>query len=191
VPASFQAGPIDGLVIAVPRKFGDDRGYFEETYKGSEYAANGIPGPFLQDNHSRSVRGVLRGLHFQRAPHAQGKLVRVLSGSVWDVAVDLRNESPSFTRWFGMELSEENGKMLFIPPGFAHGFVTLSGTADFMYKCTAEYAPSADGGIRWNDPDIAITWPINDILVSSKDEVLPFLRDLPRDSLHNMAGGLS
>jgi len=149
-----------------------------ETYKESEFAAAGIREHFVQDNHSRSKRGVLRGLHFQKPPHEQGKLVRVLAGRAWDVAVDLRPESKTYKKWFGIELSSENKKMLYIPAGFAHGFVTLSDEAELVYKCTAEYDKASDGGVRWEDPELAIEWPIRDVIVSTKDAALPYLRKL-------------
>jgi len=166
-----------GLVIVQPRVFPDGRGSFFETYKQSEYVANGISEAFDQDNQSVSTKGVLRGLHFQRSPHTQGKLVRVIAGAVWDVAVDLRAGSSTYGSWFGLELSAENRTELYIPPGFAHGFVTLSETAEFVYKCTAEYNKASEGGVRWDDPTIGIDWPLAglEVSVSEKDAVLPFL----------------
>ena len=183
MPCSFTPAPIEGLVVVQPRVFPDDRGWFMETYKASEFKANGITEDFVQDNQSRSSKNVLRGLHFQRAPHAQGKLVRCLAGTIWDVAVDLRKGSSSFGQYFGIELSAENKTMLYIPVGFAHGFVTLSDVAEITYKCTAEYSPQADGGVRYNDPQIAVKWPIdiNDASVSEKDAQLPTLADLGGD----------
>jgi len=150
-----------------------------ETYKESDFTAAGIPGPFVQDNHSRSSRGTLRGLHFQKAPYAQGKLVRVTRGAVWDVAVDLRPGSVTFGKWFGIELSETNKILLWIPPGFAHGFVALEDNTELQYKCTAEYHAPSDGGIRWDDPDIGIPWPDLGIpyILSEKDKKLPLLRE--------------
>jgi dTDP-4-dehydrorhamnose 3,5-epimerase len=177
VPFKFTETPIPGLLVVEPRVFPDGRGFFLETYKDSEFRAAGIPGPFLQDNQSGSVRGVLRGLHYQDPPHAQGKLVRVIRGAVWDVAADLRKDSPTYSKWFGLELSEENRLMLYVPPGFAHGYLTLSDTAEFQYKCTAEYNKAAEGGLRWDDPDLRIDWPSRDVQVSEKDAVLPYLRD--------------
>ncbi|KGE71119.1 dTDP-4-dehydrorhamnose 3,5-epimerase [Spirochaeta lutea] len=181
MPCTFTPGPIPGLVIIQPRVFADDRGWFMESYKKSEFIDHGISEDFVQDNHSRSIRGVLRGLHFQRSPHAQGKLVRCLDGRVWDVAVDLRRGSPTFGRYHGIELSPENSTMFYIPPGFAHGFITLSEHAEFVYKCTEEYAPESDGGVRWDDPDLALPWPLDQPLVSPKDSQLPFLADLGKD----------
>jgi len=177
MPASFAPGPLAGLVIIQPRVFPDGRGSFFETYKQSEYAANGVADEFVQDNHSVSTRGVLRGLHFQNSPHAQGKLVRVVQGAVWDVAVDLRPESPTYGQWFGLELSADNRTQLYIPVGFGHGFVTLSETAEFVYKCTAEYNKAREGGVRWDDPTLGIAWPLAglEVSVSDKDAALPFL----------------
>ena len=179
MPFSFTVTPLKGVVVIQPRKFGDDRGFFMETYKKSDFIAHGITEEFCQDNHSLSSKGVLRGLHFQSAPHAQGKLVRVVKGAVWDVAVDLLPGSPTFGQYFGIELTEENATMLYIPPGFGHGFLTLTDNTHFLYKCTEEYAPSADGGVKWDDHDLKIPWPLDETpLVSDKDAVLPFLKDL-------------
>jgi len=177
MPFTFTKAPIEGLVIIEPRAFPDERGYFMESYKQSDFEKAGILGPFVQDNHSRSRRGVLRGLHFQRPPHAQGKLVRVSRGRAWDVAVDLREGSPTFGKYFALELSESNRLMFWIPAGFAHGFLALEDDTELQYKCTAEYNAASDGGLRWNDPDIAIAWPDIGIppLVSAKDAALPLL----------------
>jgi dTDP-4-dehydrorhamnose 3,5-epimerase len=149
-----------------------------ETYKASEFKANGIDVDFVQDNHSCSKRSVLRGLHFQRPPFEQAKLVRVLIGTVWDVAVDLRQNSTLYGKWHGVTLSEENHLMLYIPPGFAHGFITLSEQAHLLYKCTAEYDRASEGGIRWNDPDIGIDWPMSEVIISDRDAALPRLKDI-------------
>ncbi len=174
MPFVFEQTPIQGLLVIEPRRFPDDRGFFMETYKYSDFASHGISDHFTQDNHSLSSKGVLRGLHFQTGEHAQGKLVRVISGRVWDVAVDIRHDSPTFLKWFGVELTADNGKLFYLPPGFAHGFVTLEDNTQFLYKCTAEYNKASEGGIRWNDPRINIQWPLKDgILVSEKDAVLP------------------
>ncbi|WP_319475427.1 dTDP-4-dehydrorhamnose 3,5-epimerase [Marispirochaeta aestuarii] len=178
MPFSFFSGELPGLVIIEPRVFPDDRGFFLETFKESDFTPAGISGPFVQDNHSRSSRGVLRGLHFQKEPHAQGKLVRVSRGVAWDVAVDLRNSSPAYGKWTALELSEDNQRMVYIPPGFAHGFLALEDDTELQYKCTAEYNGDADAGIRWDDPDIAIDWPFTDVIVSEKDMSLPYLKDL-------------
>jgi dTDP-4-dehydrorhamnose 3,5-epimerase len=147
------------VVRVVPRRFDDDRGWFSEVYKDSDFAAAGIPGPFLQDNHSVSAIGTVRGLHYQLPPHAQGKLVRVVRGRVWDVAVDIRRSSSTRGRWVAAELSAEMGEMLWVPPGFAHGFVALEDDTHLTYKCTAEYHKESERAIRWDDPDLAIAWP--------------------------------
>ena len=180
MPFEFQPLPIAGPILVKPQVFGDDRGFFLETYKQSAFEAAGIPGPFVQDNQSRSARGVLRGIHYQVPPHAQGKLVWVTEGAVWDVCADLRRSSPTFGQWSGVHLRAEEHTMLYLPPGFGHGFVVLSDTADFLYKCTAEYSPAAERGVRWDDPDLAIDWPLEglDVTVSTKDAALPLLADV-------------
>jgi dTDP-4-dehydrorhamnose 3,5-epimerase len=168
------------VLIIEPKVFGDARGFFCETWVEARFnEAVGQPVRFVQDNHSRSGRGVLRGLHYQLHPHAQGKLVRVVTGRVFDVAVDMRRSSPNFGRWEGVELSEENQRQLWIPPGFAHGFLVLSETADFLYKTTDTYAPQAEGSVRWDDPAIGIEWPLGDIvpLLADKDAKAPLLAD--------------
>ncbi len=175
MPFTFEPCEIEGLLVVRPRVFPDGRGFFLESYKQSEFGKAGIKAAFVQDNHSLSSRGVLRGLHYQLPPFAQGKLVRVLEGRVWDVAVDIRRGSPTFGRWFGMELSAEEHTLVYIPPGFAHGFVTLSERAQFFYKCTAEYSREHEAGIRWNDPSLAIRWPLGDVSVSERDQGLPLL----------------
>jgi dTDP-4-dehydrorhamnose 3,5-epimerase len=167
---------LPGVLLLEPRVFGDDRGFFMETYHAKRYADAGIPGPFVQDNLSRSTKGTLRGLHFQE-PRAQGKLVQVLAGTVWDVAVDVRKGSPTFGRWVGIELSGENKRQLWVPPGFAHGFCVVSESADFHYKCTELYAPETERAIAWNDPDLAIAWPLTEPLLSPKDARAPRLKD--------------
>jgi dTDP-4-dehydrorhamnose 3,5-epimerase len=167
---------IPGVIVFEPRVFGDARGFFLETFHAARYAEAGLSLPFVQDNWSRSARGILRGLHFQE-PNPQGKLVSVVSGAVWDVAVDIRRGSPTFGRHVGVELSADNKRQLWVPPGFAHGFCVLSDVADFVYKCTALYAPEHDRGIRWNDPDLAIPWPLEAPLLSAKDASAPLLRD--------------
>jgi dTDP-4-dehydrorhamnose 3,5-epimerase len=156
-------------VIIQPKVFGDERGFFLETFQSKKYAdLAGIRLPFVQDNHSRSSKGVLRGLHFQKTK-PQGKLVRVVSGAVYDVAVDIRQSSPTFGQWEGVILSEENKTQFWVPPGFAHGFAVLSDTADFEYKCTDYYDPSDEGAILWNDPGLNISWPIDNPTLSDKD----------------------
>lgn len=152
---------LEGVVIIEPKVFGDERGFFLETFQADRYREQaGIDLPFVQDNHSRSARGVLRGLHFQKTK-PQGKLVRVVRGEVFDVAVDIRKGSPTFGQWEGVILSEENKRQFWVPPGFAHGFVVLSDVADFEYKCTDYYDPSDEGSLAWNDPDVGITWPLD------------------------------
>ena len=153
--------PINDLYIIEPTVFGDNRGFFMESYSKKDFAEIGLNMDFVQDNHSKSKKGVLRGLHFQTR-FTQGKLVRVTRGSVWDVAVDLREESSTFGKWFGLLLSEENKKMFYVPEGFAHGFVTLEDDTEFQYKCTDYYNPSVEQSIRWNDPDLNIQWPLVD-----------------------------
>jgi len=168
------------VLILQPEVYGDDRGFFMESYsRRAFHEATGYEVDFVQDNHSRSALGVLRGLHYQVPPHAQGKLVRVASGCVFDVAVDIRRGSPRFGKWAGVELSAKDKRQLWIPPGFAHGFLVLSDFADFLYKTTAYYAPAAERAIRWNDPQLAIQWPLSVVAprLSAKDAVAPFLSD--------------
>jgi len=173
----FERLPLDGLVLIKPKAFFDGRGYFMESYRESDFFAAGINNRFVQDNHSFSVKNVLRGLHFQLNPRAQGKLVRVVQGAVWDVAVDLRRQSPTFAKWEGYELTGENRHMLYIPPGFAHGFLALSDDVHMLYKCTDEYDPASDAGVRWDDPEIGIPWPVADPIVSEKDRALCLLKE--------------
>ena len=163
---------IEGLKVITPTVFGDERGYFMETYNYKDYAAAGIDMEFVQDNQSMSKRGVLRGLHFQ-INYPQDKLVRVTKGKVFDVAVDLREGSATFGKWYGVILSDENKKQFFIPKNFAHGFLVLSDTAEFVYKCTDFYHPNDEGGLAWNDPDIGVDWPLEDsveLTISEKDQ---------------------
>jgi len=178
MPFSFRKLEIEGLVLVEPRVFPDERGFFLESYKESEFVQGGVPPRFVQDNHSLSKKNVIRGLHFQRDPRAQGKLVRVIGGAAWDVAVDLRPGSPSYCKWFGLELSAGNRLMLYIPPGFAHGFAALTDEVHLLYKCTEEYDAALDAGVRWDDPDIGIDWPVRGPRVSEKDRALPFLKEL-------------
>jgi dTDP-4-dehydrorhamnose 3,5-epimerase len=166
--------------IIEPKVFGDDRGFFLETFHAARYAElAGIDLPFVQDNHSRSTKGILRGLHFQKTK-PQGKLVRVVSGEVFDVAVDIRHDSSTFGQWAGVILSEHNKRQFWVPPGFAHGFVVLSDTADFEYKCTDYYDPADEGSIRWDDPDLAIDWPITNPSLSDKDATAGSFKDLAK-----------
>lgn len=165
------------VLLLAPKVFGDARGFFMESWNRQTFSDLGLDLDFVQDNHSRSARGVLRGLHYQ-LHQPQGKLVRVTSGAVFDVAVDLRRSSPYFGQWTGHELSADNHRMLWVPPGFAHGFLVLSDSADFLYKTTAYYAPQWDRGIRWDDPEIGVQWPLHGAtILSAKDQVLPLLRD--------------
>lgn len=174
---TFHKCDIDGLYEIESKLYGDDRGYFIETYHYEDFKKAGILAEFVQDNQSKSKKGVLRGLHFQKT-HPQGKLVRVFSGTVYDVAVDLRKASPTYGRYHGVILSEENKKMFYVPEGFAHGFLVLSDTAVFAYKCTDFYHPEDEGGIAWNDPEIAIPWPLEGLepALSDKDMKHPTLR---------------
>lgn len=173
---------LPGVIIVEPKVFGDSRGFFQETWQKARYENIGIKETFVQDNLSFSTRGVLRGLHFQN-PNSQGKLVSVFQGEVFDVAVDIRVDSPTFGQWSGVHLSGENHRQLWVPPGFAHGFCVLSDTAYFMYKCTDVYNPLAEGGILWNDPDIGIEWPLKEVTLSDKDKVYPRLRELKSEKL--------
>ena len=171
---------IEGVTIIEPTLFGDNRGYFMETYNYNDFKDAGLSMKFVQDNQSKSKRGVLRGLHFQKN-NPQGKLVRVISWVVFDVAVDIRKESKTFGKWVGVTLNAENKKQFYIPEGFAHGFLVLSETAEFVYKCTRFYDPSDEGGVMWNDPDIGINWPIQenmDVILSEKDKRNLNLKDL-------------
>jgi dTDP-4-dehydrorhamnose 3,5-epimerase len=171
---------IPEVMVIEPKVFGDARGFFYESFNQAAFnAATGTAFEFVQDNHSRSSKGVLRGLHYQLPPHAQGKLVRVVRGAVWDVAVDICKNSVTFGQWVGQELTEDNHKQFWIPPGFAHGFVVLSDSADFLYKTTNYYAPQSDRGLLWNDPDIGIAWPDlgMEFLLSDKDQKQPLLRN--------------
>lgn len=166
------------VLLIEPKVFGDARGFFLESWNEGRFNdAIGYPVRFVQDNHSRSSRGVLRGIHYQLAPHAQGKLVRCVAGKVFDVAVDLRRSSPTFGRWVGHELSAENRRQMWIPPGFGHGFVVLSETADFLYKTSGEYAPECEGAVRWDDPTLGIAWPLDGLApqLSAKDVNAPLL----------------
>lgn len=166
--------PIEGVLLLKPQVFGDERGYFVETWQKERYEEVGINLPFVQDNHSKSSRGILRGLHYQKK-HPQGKLVMVSYGEVFDVAVDIRPNSPTFGKWYGAILSQENQHQLWIPPGLAHGFLVLSDVAHFHYKCTDFYHPGDDGAIRWDDPYFGIKWPfVENISLSKKDSIAPY-----------------
>lgn len=168
---------LPGVLIVEPRVFADHRGFFLETFHRRKYAEAGLDVTFVQDNHSRSSRNTLRGLHYQ-AKHPQGKLVWAATGEIYDVAVDIRRNSGTFGKWIGMNLSDTNHLQLYIPPGFAHGFCVLSDTADVIYKCTELYDPEDDFGIAWNDPEIAIRWPVSEPILSPKDNALPLLNQM-------------
>lgn len=176
---TFEKQEIEDVILISPKIFEDKRGFFMETYKKSDFEANGIIGEFNQDNHSKSSKGVLRGLHFQKEPYAQAKIIRCIKGRIYDVAVDIRKNSKTFGKYIKVELSENNKKMLFIPKGFAHGFVTLSNEAEIVYKAQGEYNPNADCGIIWNDEDINIDWGIDfNPILSQKDKNHPHLRNI-------------
>jgi dTDP-4-dehydrorhamnose 3,5-epimerase len=181
MPFEFERLAIPEVVLVTARRSDDERGYFMELYKISDFVAHGIISPFVQDNLSHSVQGVLRGLHYQKQPQAQGKLVMALRGRIWDVAVDIRRGSPTYMAWVGRELSCDDGCMLYVPPGFAHGFCVLSPEATVLYKVTAGYAPNLERGIRWDDPQIGVEWPVDQPLLSAKDAALPLLADADND----------
>jgi len=178
MPFEFKRLNIPEVILVTPKAIRDERGFFKETYKRSAFVEGGIPEAFVQDNYSYSVGPVLRGLHFQKHPHAQGKLVSALRGEIFDVAVDIRKGSPTYGQWVAEILSEQNHCMLYVPVGFAHAFCVLSENAVVAYKLTAEYAPDCDAGVIWNDPDIGIRWPIKHPLLSPKDAALPSLRQV-------------
>ena len=178
----FTKTAIEGVIIVEPDVFGDHRGFFMESWSQRAFEQAGLHYDFVQDNHSRStVKGTLRGIHFQRGEKSQAKLVRCVRGAVLDVAVDLRPASPTYRQWVAVELSEENKKQLLIPRRFGHGFVTLTDDVEFLYKADNFYAPEADGGIRWNDPDIAVDWGVEHPVLSAKDENAPFFKDAVTD----------
>lgn len=179
--------PLPGVLLIEPKVFGDRRGYFMETFQAERYREAGIKADFVQDNFSHSQGGVVRGLHYQ-LHHPQAKLVSVISGEVFDVAVDIRQGSPTFGKWFGAILNDENHRQLYIPQGFAHGFCVLSKTADFQYKCSDYYHPEDEVGVSWNDPAIGIEWPITDPVLSDKDKGLLPLVDIPADKLPPYTG---
>lgn len=178
--------PLPDCVLLTPARFGDARGWFSETFSDRRLAEAGLPGGWVQDNHSFSAAvGTLRGLHFQRPPHAQDKLVRCTRGAIFDVAVDVRKGSPTYGKWVGYELTPENGHQLLVPKGFLHGFVTRLPDSEVQYKCTDSYAPDCDGGIRWNDPTIGIDWGVSAPTLSAKDEVAPFLAEFDSPFIWN------
>lgn len=181
MPFEFERQKIEDVILVKPRVFGDNRGFFMESYKKSDFVKNGIDVEFVQDNHSKSSAHVLRGLHYQEAPYGQAKLVRCSKGRIYDVAVDIRPGSKTFGQYVKVELSEENKQMLFIPDGFAHGFVVLSEEAELLYKTSQEYAPQADRGILWSDKDINIDWEIDfEPILSEKDKLQPALKEVFR-----------
>jgi dTDP-4-dehydrorhamnose 3,5-epimerase len=177
MPFIFKPLSIPDVILVEPKAFGDARGFFLETYKASEFEAAGINETFVQDNFSFSKQNVLRGLHFQIGANAQGKLVKAISGKIWDVAVDVRKSSPTFGKWVGVELSEENNLSLYVPAGFAHGFEVLDDNTRVLYKCTKEYNHSAERGIKWDDPALAIVWPIAKPIINGRDAAFPLLKD--------------
>lgn len=178
MPFEFEKLEIDGLVLVKPKAFGDNRGFFMESYKESEFVKNGIDTKFVQDNHSKSTKGVLRGLHYQVKPKAQAKLVRCVRGKIYDVAVDIRPNSKTFGKWVKVELSEENKHMLFIPRNFAHGFIVLSDEAELIYKTDNEYSVDNDRGLLWCDKEININWDFDSPILSEKDKIQPTLNDI-------------
>ena len=184
MPFEFERLEIPDVILVKPKVFGDNRGFFLESYKKSEFYANGIYVEFNQDNHSKSTKGVLRGLHYQAKPYGQAKLVRCSRGRIYDVAVDIRPDSKTFGKYVKVELSEDNKQMLFIPDGFAHGFVVLSDEAELLYKASGEYAPQADRGVLWCDKDINIDWNIDfEPILSEKDKIQPRLQDIKKEEL--------
>lgn len=184
MPFEFEKQKIEGVILVKPKVFGDNRGFFMETYKKSDFFANGITEEFVQDNHSKSTKGVLRGLHYQAKPYGQAKLVRCSKGRIYDVAVDIRKESNTYGQYVKVELSEENKHMLFIPNGFAHGFVALTDEVELLYKTSGEYVPSADRGILWSDEDINIDWEIDfEPILSEKDKVQQKFKDINKEEL--------
>lgn len=184
MPFEFEGQKIKDVILIKPKVFGDNRGFFMETYKKSDFYANGIEVEFNQDNHSKSSKGVLRGLHYQASPYGQAKIIRCGRGRIYDVAVDIRPNSETFGQYVKVELSEDNKHMLYIPVGFAHGFVALSEDVELLYKASGEYNPQADRGVLWNDPDINIDWNIDfDPILSEKDKVHPKLMEIIREEI--------
>lgn len=185
MPFEFEKQSIEDVILVKPKVFGDNRGFFMETYKKSEFVANGINVEFTQDNHSKSTKGVLRGLHYQAKPYGQAKLVRCVKGRIYDVAVDIRKNSKTFGQYVKVELSEENRNMVFIPEGFAHGFVALTDDVEILYKTSGEYAPQADRGIIWNDKEINIDWRIDFLpILSDKDKYQSELSEINKEELY-------
>lgn len=177
MPFKFKRLKIPEVILVESQEFSDERGFFMESFKASVFAENGITSRFVQDNYSHSVKGVIRGLHYQKLPKAQAKLMMALRGEIFDVAVDIRKYSPTYGKWVGEVLSDKNHSLLYAPEGFAHGFCVLSDQADVLYKVSSEYSPEHERGIMWNDPDIAIKWPANNPTVIKKDQLLPTLKN--------------
>lgn len=177
MPFSFKSLSIPGVILIEPKIFPDERGYFLESFKSSDFLFNNIPNNFVQDNLSFSRKHIIRGMHFQKKPKAQGKLVSVIQGRVLDVIIDIRKESPTFMKWIAVELNDRQCAMVYIPEGFAHGFLSLEETY-LLYKCTKEYDPKCESGIRWDDPDIGIEWPVDTPILSEKDRQLPYFKQL-------------
>jgi dTDP-4-dehydrorhamnose 3,5-epimerase len=178
MPFDFEETPLEGVTLVKPKSFSDSRGFFLETYKSSDFIKNRLPGIFVQTNHSYSTKDVVRGVHYQIDPLPQGKLVRCTKGRIFDVAVDLRPDSPTFKKWLGFELSDLNKHMLYIPEGFGHGFSVLSEEAEVQYSCTNEYSPDLDAGIRFDDPELNIKWHVENPVISEKDSKLPYLKNV-------------
>ena len=187
MPFSFTRTAIHGATIVEPRVFSDARGFFMETYRQSDFAAAGIPDDFVQENQSKSVRGTLRGLHAQRAPKSQGKLVQAIEGEIFDVAVDARLGSPSFGKWIGIMLSDANRRSVYVPPGCLHGFCVMSREARVIYRTTVEYEPSLEFGVRWDDPLLSIAWPVADPVLSARDQRWPSFAELFLGGLERIA----
>ena len=175
MPFDFARSEVEGVVLIDPKVFPDERGFFMESYKRSDFAAFGIDQPFVQENHSRSNYGTLRGLHYQRQPKAQGKLVRVTLGEIFDVAVDIRRDSPTFGKWVAVRISAANRRLVYVPPWCAHGFCVVTSEAEVLYQTTEEYAPDCEDGVRWDDPGIAIQWPVSTPFLSERDRRWPTL----------------
>jgi len=190
MPFEFIRAAIPEVVVIRPRLFRDGRGFFMESYKRSDFAAHGIGEIFVQSNHSRSAAGILRGLHYQKHPKAQGKLVRTVFGEVFDVAVDLRRGSPTYGQWVGLTLSARDATMIYMPAGFAHGFCAVSEEAEVLYMTTEEYSPAEEAGVVWNDPDLAIGWPVTEPMLSERDRNWPRLRDA-QNNFEYSAGALA
>ena len=181
---TFKRLSIPDVILVEPQSFSDDRGFFFESFKESDFFSNGIDKKFVQDNFSHSVHGVIRGLHFQKAPKTQAKLVTVLKGKIFDVAVDIRKNSPTYGKWVSEILSEDTHKLLYVPEGFAHGFCVMSEEADMLYKASNEYSQEDEQGIVWNDPKLNIQWPVEKPIISNKDNQLPLLENLDNDFLY-------